>query len=729
MMAGIALCFLASGCTSNSDDGPLTEWQGNGGGARSTRTQPFSQRTTLAAYSAPNNDQSLYYPGSGQMVGRGTTSALDPALASGAPVTLNLANASIEAAARAVMGDILKLNYSVAPNLPGTVTIQTSRPVSRGELIRLFQDALQANGAAIIKTGQVYRIDNAQQARNAVSGIEVGGAGTGSDRIGAGVRIVPLRYVSASEMQRILEPMVGRTVVVGADDTRNTLTLSGTSQEISSVLDTISVFDVDVMKGMSFAVIPVRSAQPDAIADELRNVFGTGGTKGMIRFLPNNRLRSILIASPQREYLTRAEMWVRRLDSRAQGQEKQLYTYKVQNRSAKELVTIVNDMFSNGKQSADQPQRNVAPRYQDTSVQSASAAGNGGGGTQQGVPVSDPTGQIPEDSVTFEPGAGSGSARDAQVSGGSERVRVAADEGNNSLLVLAASSDYQRVLSIIQNLDVSPRQVLIEATIAEVSLTDDLKFGVRWYLQHKNAGYMFTDQASKAFDSTFPGFSYALGLANTQVTLDALNKVSHVNIVSAPSLMVLDNKTATLQVGDQVPIVTQSATSVQDPGAPIVNSVNYRDTGVIMQITPRINDSGRVLLDISQEVSSVSGTTSSGIDSPTIKQRKVKTTVMVSDGQVLTLGGIIQNQNSRDSTKVPILGDIPLIGNAFKSKGNSIGRTELIVLLTPRVVYDARDAQDATQEYRNRLGFGTGRPMGRVRRDAPIGQTAQRLFE
>jgi len=690
-------------------------------GNSTSRILPVS--TALASYSALPNDRTLYYPGTGETIGRGTTTSLDSSLVSPENFTVNLVNASIESAAKAILGDVLKLNYAIGPGLTGTITIQTSMPVSGLELMQLFQEALATNGAAVVKTGTLYRVDTAERARNSLSGIQIGTNGADAG-IGSGLRVVPLKYVAATEMQRILEPMVGKSIIVGADDGRNILTLAGTGQEIATVLDTISIFDVDAMKGMSFAVIPVRSAQPDAIAEELKNVFGSGGSKGMIRILPNNRLRSILIASRQQDYLTRAEMWVRRLDSRAQGQEKHLYTYKVQNRSAKELVSIVNNMFSSTQQSTAPSPRNVAPRYVEASLQSSGSDSSG-----QGVPLNDPSGQIPQDAVTYEPGATEAQPSDSQTSALLERVRVAADEGNNSLLVLTAPSDYRRVLPIIQNLDVSPRQVLIEATIAEVGLVNDLKFGVRWYFQHRNSQYMFTDQAAKLFGSSFPGFSYALNLSDVQVTLDALNKVSTVNIVSAPSLMVLDNRTATLQVGDQVPIVTQAATGIQDPGAPIVNSVEYRDTGVIMQITPHISDNGRVLLDISQEVSSVAKTTTSQIDSPTIKQRKVKTSVVVDDGQVLTLGGIIQNQTDRGSTKVPILGDIPILGNAFKSKTNSIGRTELIILLTPRVVHDAQQARDATEEYRNRLGFGVGKPGGRDRYVAPVGETAQRLFE
>lgn len=606
------------------------------------------------------------------------------------------------------MGDVLGLNYSVAPGLSATVTIQTANPISRVALIGLFQDALAANGAAIIRAGQVYRIDTIEQARNAASSIEVGSTRSARAGIGAGVRVVPLRYVSATEMQRVLEPMVGRAVIAGVDDSRNVLTLSGTSQEIANVLDMIAIFDVDVMQGMSFAVVPVRAAQPDAIAEELRNVFGSGGSRDMVRFLPNNRLRSILLASQQRDYLARAEMWIRRLDGRAQGQEQQLFTYKVQHRNAKEMVSLINEMFSPAGSSASQ-QRSIAPRYDEATLQTASADGG------QGIAADALESQSLQASVSVDPQS-------------QERVRVSADESNNALLILAAPSDYKRMQAILASLDVSPRQILLEATIAEVSLNDDLKFGVRWYLQDKRSGYMFTDLASKAFDSVFPGFSYALQTSNVQVTLDALNKVTHVNIVSAPSLMVLDNRTAMLQIGDQVPIVTQSASSVQSDGAPVVNSVSYRDTGVILQITPRINDSGRVLLDIEQEVSSVTSTTSSGIDSPTIKQRKVNTSVMVDDGQVLALGGIIQNQKTRGASKVPILGDIPILGNAFKSKTDNVGKTELIILITPRVVRDAREAREATEEYRQRLNLQFGRPRAS---NQPPGfeETMHRVFE
>jgi general secretion pathway protein D len=203
--------------------------------------------------------------------------------------------------------------------------------------------------------------------------------------------------------------------------------------------------------------------------------------------------------------------------------------------------------------------------------------------------------------------------------------------------------------------------------------------------------------------SVFPGFSYLFKNAGVSVTLNALNDVTRVNVLASPSLMVLDKRTATLQIGDQVPITTQTAVSVLTPGAPVVNSVAYKDTGIILSITPKINEAGRVLLEIEQEVSTVSRTSTSNIDSPTFGRRRVKTTVVVNDGEGIALGGLIQDRNTESAVQVPILGDIPIIGNAFKDKQNVVEKTELLIMLTPRVVRDLNEAQAVTAEYKTKV--------------------------
>jgi len=317
------------------------------------------------------------------------------------------------------------------------------------------------------------------------------------------------------------------------------------------------------------------------------------------------------------------------------------------------------------------------------------------------------------DPLAAEPVA---SAASSSGSGREPSLKIVADDTKNSLIIMANERDYQRVLRVIQSLDVVPSQVLIEAMIAEVTLNDELQYGVEWLLKKGDTPTaQFSSLISGSIAATFPGFNYAFNAANMAATLKALNALTRVNVISTPSLMVLDNKTARLQIGDQVPITTQTATSVVTSQTAIVNSITMQDTGVILSVTPRINESGRVQLEIEQEVSSATKNTTSGIDSPTIQQRRVKTTVVVNDGEVLALGGMIKDQTSNTSSQLPILGDIPGLGAAFSKKDNVVGKTELLILITPRVVRDGNEGRLVTEEYRRKLKVAMPHPSTRIR--------------
>jgi general secretion pathway protein D len=725
-MAILALAVMlpVAGCQSFQDVPTVSEWKPASPARVSDDSKTAGPRVQGLPLLSPTNAdaRSVIYAGSGQMISPAVRdkSAHTPSSEEG--VTLNLVNASVAESAKTILGDILALNYSVNPNLVGKITIQTSTPVSKSDLVDLFQNALRSSGATIVRNGAMYQVEPADQFSKSFPEITVGSSDSPNAVIGNSARVVQLKYVAASEMQHILEPMAPKGAVLRADDVRSTLTLAGTGSDIAAMLDAISIFDADTMKGMSVAIVPVVASQPEEMIDKLRAIFGSdkeGPMSGMIRFIPNQRNKSILVASPQQSYLTRAERWIRSLDAKAQGPEKQLFTYSVRNRNADELVDIIESMFSSSSRNVPASGRSVAPRYQQAAVQSSQTAAASTGGSPSGTSGS-PSG-ISGSSLGMSGSSSAGrsqfgggdtgsdtaspsAALGARQSGEDERVRVSVDEMNNTLLILATRQDYQRVLRVIESVDVTSNQVLIEATIAEVSLTDDLKFGVRWILNGKKFGLgSFTGGGD--FGSVFPGFSYALAAASAQVTLNALNTITKVNVISSPSLTVLDKQTATLQIGDQVPVVSQSAIGILQGGtnAPIVNSVNYRDTGVILSITPRINKSGSVFLKVEQEVSSVATTTTSNIDSPTIKQRRVKTTVQVNDGEALALGGLIQDQTNDTRNQIPIIGDIPLLSNAFREKTGSIGKTELIVLITPHVVRNRNEAQEITDEYRKKF--------------------------
>jgi general secretion pathway protein D len=519
--------------------------------------------------------------------------------------------------------------------------------------------------------------------------------------------VVPLRYVAAAEMERILKAIAPNATLLRTDTARNLLVVSATRAELDSITDAVSVFDVDWMRGMSFGLYPLESADPEAVAQELDTVFANdrdGPGKGIVRFIPNRRLKSVLVISSRAEYLRRAQTWVRRLDSATQATVKQVFVYPVRSRTSTELARLLQRIYGGQEAAKTAPKAPVSPPSPLQTPSTISSTGASPFSARTATPQE----PAPEAEPAPAPSAGPSAApppdgRDDRITG----VSIIEDEPNNALIITATTQEYRRVLQILERIDVAPSQVLLEATIAEVRLNDEIKMGVRWFFQAGKNGVAFTDVASGGITSAFPGFSHFFNTSNIQVVINALNAVTDVNIISSPTLMVLDNEKATLQVGNEVPIVTQSAQGTTGAGSPILNSISYRSTGIVLNITPRIGDKGRVLLKVEQEASDVVDTQSSGIDSPTIQQRRIKTTVAVNDGQGIVLGGLIQNRADNKRDQVPLMGQVPVLGNLFKSKDDTIARTELLVAITPRIVKDAGQIRGITEEFRNRINLTT----------------------
>jgi general secretion pathway protein D len=531
---------------------------------------------------------------------------------------------------------------------------------------------------------------------------------------------MPLKYISAGEMRRVIEPMFGQGAILRVDDQRNLLVVNGTGRELANLESLVATFDVDWMRQMSFGVFPVKTAEPDVIAKELETVLGLdkdGPLKGVVRIVPNARLNSVLVISSKPDYIDTARAWIERYEKMGEDKEEQIYAYKVQNRPAAELADILHKVLATDTQSGGGSPGGVAPRLEPATVASPAPSGRTGPGpgtsaTGLGAGTAATGGASrtsPFSSAQTAPAAG---ATATSYRAGAAKVVV--DEQMHTLVIQTVPSEYQRILRILRRLDVAGTQVIIEASIAEITLTDELKFGVKWYFEKGNQSFTFTDAASGAVAAAFPGFSYFLAARNINVALDALSNITKVNVISTPTLTVMDNKTATLQVGDQVPISTSTSQSVSSAGAPVLNSIQMVDTGVILAVTPHVNDNGRVLLDIEQEVSTATQTTTSGIDSPTIQQRRIRTTVAVVDGDAVALGGLIQERDTVTRNSMPVLGDIPVLGNAFGTKDDQINRTELLIIIRPRVVRDSEDARRATEEYRSRIRSETPRSqMGR----------------
>lgn len=674
----LALLFLA-GCSSSGGDF-FSETVDSLHARNSPLRTGYKGSYSLSSASAQaQRFAGAEYQGSGAFVSSAAPGIADKAKGE---YELNLVDAPIAAAAKAVLDDILKVNYMVDPRVQGTVTLQTSSPVSGATLATLFESALATNNAGIVERGGTYRIVPLSETLSSTPPVSVPAMSPSGP--GIKVQVIQLQYIAADEMRTILEPMTRQGSILRVDSARNLITIAGSSSDLSAVRDAISVFDVDWMRGMSVALHPLKTSKPEAVAAELDSIFATKDGPGakLIQFVPNERLNAVLVITSRPAYLERAASWIAKLDRLAQSNEDQLFVYEIQNRPAKELAQVLSSVLGGTAIAEEAPGGSpVAPDMAPIAM------------TSDGVTPVPLTGPSP----IAEPSGGPLGAR----------AKVVADVENNSLLIHTTARDYRRIQEILASIDVLPTQVMLEAVIAEVTLNDELKFGMRWFFENNGMRISLSDVATGFVGASFPGFAWTYATDNIQVTLNALSSVTDVNVVSAPTLMALNNQKAVLQVGDQVPIVTQQAVGTSAADAPIVNSVEMKDTGVILAVTPRINNAGRVMLDIEQEVSNVIKTTSSGIDSPTIQQRKIRTKVMVNDGESLALGGLIQERNNLSRGQVPLLGNIPILGNAFKNKNDSINRTELIIFIRPRVVRDIPEARQVTEEYRGKLSLET----------------------
>lgn len=684
----------------------------------------------LGATGDPGTDTARVYPGTGVFTNPASNASGTPlSTVTGAGVTLNLENARPSEAAKAILGDILNVPYVVSEKIKGAITLNTVRPVNQDELIRIFEGVLATADAALLVEGGVYKVVPVEDAIAAGKPLIARSAAT--RRMGGmSTQIIPLKHVAAAEMERILKSIAPQSTITRLDSGSNTLLVSGSTSDLQSIVETANMFDVDQMRGMSFGIFPVETNDPVAIAQELDVVFGNdkpSATKNIVRFIPNVRLKAVLVMTSRAEYLQKAGIWISRIDLAGKATEKQAFVYHVQHRTAAEVALLLQKVYAPPKAQASGTSAITTGSLaqQSTTSDPLALAPNATGiASQSNSPINPISAANPASSIVAPPAAGAEDI-DPDVTNSEGTATVAAavtpplpddrytgisiipDDTNNAVVISATPSELRRIKQLLSQIDVMPRQVLIEATIAEVTLTDDLKFGLRWFFEKGGSEFRLTDSALGVIAPAFPGFSYFLNLANVQLAINALASITNVDIVSSPSLMVLDNKKAVLQIGDEVPIATQSAVGVVTPDAPIVNAISFRNTGVILSITPRVSDNGRVLLDIEQEVSDVKPTTSSSIDSPTIQQRRIKTTVTVKNGESIVLAGLMQDRSTRDRGQIPLVGDIPFIGNAFKNKQDTVARTELLIAITPNVMRDDAQVGQIAAEFRDRLNFTT----------------------
>ena len=574
---------------------------------------------------------------------------------------LNFVNADMQEFIRVVFEEVLHENIVVDPALTGQVTVRTVSPVSKSAALDVVRSVLASNGAGLSKSDGIYRI--AATRRN--------GPSSESER---SARIFQLVNIDASQAQAALQPFGADPSRVSALPGGHVLVAFAAPADLDRYQQVLATLDVDQLRNRSFSLVPLHDAGAADVARELTTMFASGDS---FQAMPVERMNAVLLLGNSASAIQRATSWIDHLDQAGQDQ-RSVHIYPVQNRRASDLAKVLQDMLGGEQQ----------PQAQNSDIAPALTA------------VTATTGADPN----VKPAVATSPTPSPMRGKTSPTVAVSANSATNSLVVIADAEVYPVIEQAIRRLDVMPAQVLIEATIAEVTLNNNLKHGVRWYFETGNHGFLLADKTGTSVSDVVPGFNYIFNVPGARVVIDALEDLTDVDVISSPALTVLDNQVATLKVGDQVPIATRSSKSVLDPSAPVVNDIEMKDTGIILSVRPRVNAGGLVQLDISQEISDVVTTTTSSINSPTIRQRSVTSSVVVKSGTEIVLGGLISTRTERTKSGIPILKDIPILGEAFTSDAQrKKARTEFLIMIRPVVLTNTLDVQAITQEIRARI--------------------------
>lgn len=695
-------------------------------------------------------------------------SAQPKTVAGGDGFELDFNNSPIASVAKVVLTDILGVGYVIDPRVQGTVSLSSARPIPKSDVIFALENALRIAGVALVRDNAAYRLMPQADAVGA-------GSIDSAERTepGYGISIVPLQYISAQTVLKLVDSFVTKPGMVRADVSRNLILVQGSGSERRTAVDLVLGFDADWMRGQSVGIFPVQNGNAVQVISELEKIVdsGEGGmTQNVIKFHAMPRTNAVLAVTRKAEMLRRVETWINRLDT-SRTSRSAIHVYHVKYGEARQIARVLNDVFGSGgsgssSSALDSAAGQIAPGSGVSSSSSgggalnrlsasptgqssglgsssrtASATGAGStaatGGSQPGYGAASSTAQSGGLFDSSSSGGGQSGSRGGASGGGASNVldgvRITADTANNTLLVYASQEQYGIIEQTIRQVDQPQLQVAIDATIAEVTLSDELQYGVQSYITSRDLGLKpdvgsVGNSASSALigaardvvlNRAIPGFNFLVGSGNTpRGIISALHAVTDVKVLSNPSLVVIDNQVATLQVGDEIPIQTGSATVLTGNNT-VANTTDYRSTGIILRVAPRINANGNVRLDIEQEISNpVAGSSSSSSSSgttnsltPTVSTRKVRSSISVASGQTVLLAGLISDSQNKSRYGVPLLDQIPGLGDVFTQNDKSIRRTELIIFIRPKIIRDGTDAHFVAEELRTKLRgtIGAGR--------------------
>src|SRR6266481_5971767 len=659
-------------------------------------------------------------------------------VATGNGFELNFENTPIATVAKVVLGDILQTGYTIDPRVQGTISLVSVRPVAKSDIVFVLENALRLSGIVLVRDTAGYRLT---PLGDAVGAGRIDAAAS-SPEPGYGVSVVPLQYVSAQTLLKLMDSFATKAGMVRADTTRNLLLIQGSGAERRTAVDTALSFDLDWMRGQSVGIFPIANSAPEAVIAELEKIVDSGEnglSANLIKFQSVARLNAIMVVSKKPALLHTAATWIKRLDH-ADTARTSVHVYRVKYGEARQIARVLTEMFTGGSSSSllDNADSQIAPgsgTYATSSADRLSLGNNTSSSSSNGFGSRMPSGTNTGGTTGFgtqtaatAPGANTSDAGTLDSKGTSsggqpmlKGVRITADAVNNTLLIYADQENYRIIASTLQQVDQPQLQVAIDATIAEITLNDELSYGVQTYLTSHNLGLrpdqgsLLNTQSTSApvaaaagtvanafINRAFPGFNFLVGSeSQPSAILDALHTVTGVKVLSNPSLVVINNQAATLQVGDVVPVSTGSAT-VLTTNNTVVNTIDYRNTGIILRVSPRINVNGNVRLDVEQEISNVSPQTAASL-TPTVSERKVRSSISVATGQTVLLAGLISEQQNKTRNGIPVLDQIQALGDAFSHQDTKTARTELIIFIRPQIIRDSMDAHVVAEELRSKL--------------------------
>jgi len=623
-------------------------------------------------------------------------------------VTLKFDNADIYEVVQTVMGDILKLNYIIDPSIQGKITLNTDGQISYADVYNILESILSLNSLSIIRDGQIYKVvRDANAVRDAIS---FQAAGESSPLI----QIIPVRFVQASQLVGTLKNFISQQGSITNDPTNHYLIIADRASNVAKMLDMVRVLDVDYLKHVRIRMVQVTKSDATDMAREMETLFKTSGMfnwtgteANKMFFMPIVRMNAILVVAANDSLLESAEQWIRTLDDEPKIGAN-IHIYSVVNSTAAHLADIVCRIYgcTAGVSSADRSTKTSSSASGDSKTINK--------GTTQ---------------TTARPGGANSSnaSTQAQEAGLSGSVQVIADERTNTLIVKATLQDYLQIRKVIEKIDTVSRQVLVQVTVAEVQLNQNFQYGIEWWIKSNlNSGRFHFDQnlslltglsstaidpvtsASTIVPNVNSGLNYVLSnsTGNIVALLNLMSNDTTVNLLSTPLLMASDGKTASVKVGQNTPIATGSV-SAPSTATTVYTSqtVDYKDIGVMLEVTPTINESGMITLDLSQEVSSVTPTSVNiaGQPYPAFNTRKVETSVTLEEGRTLVVAGMIQGDQKKGVVGIPLLKDIPLLGALFGTTSNDDVRTELMITVTPYVVRNRSEGEAVSAAFENAL--------------------------